>query len=273
MTEPKRYWWLKLPRDFFKSKRIKKLRSIAGGDTYTIIYLKMQLLSLQDDGYLYFDNVEDNFAEEIALDIDEKPDDVAITIQYLLAKGLLAQLDDSTYELPFTKENIGCETQSAVRKRRSREKQKSLQFCDNVTELSQNCHVEKEKEKEKEKDIDNNICAKNAHDLFEEVWNAYPKKKGKGQVSKTQKLKLLKIGKEELLRAVNRYLNEKKGTEMQFIQNGSTFFNSGYVDYLDSNYEQPAPKVCSPATPKDDISAKIMSRNVVTHYSEEDMTD
>ena len=33
----KRYYWLKLQDDFFKSKRIKKLRKIAGGDTYTII--------------------------------------------------------------------------------------------------------------------------------------------------------------------------------------------------------------------------------------------
>ena len=42
----KRYFWLKLFEDFFSSKRIKKLRSLAGGDTYTIIYLKMQLKAL-----------------------------------------------------------------------------------------------------------------------------------------------------------------------------------------------------------------------------------
>lgn len=36
----KRYYWLKLPDGFFRQKAIKKLRKIAGGDTYTIIYLK-----------------------------------------------------------------------------------------------------------------------------------------------------------------------------------------------------------------------------------------
>ena len=41
----KKYYWLKLKADWFSDKRIKKLRSIAGGDTYTIIYLKMMLLS------------------------------------------------------------------------------------------------------------------------------------------------------------------------------------------------------------------------------------
>ena len=47
MAGNKRYYWLKLMDDFFDSKRIKKLRKMAGGDTYTIIYLKMQLLSLK----------------------------------------------------------------------------------------------------------------------------------------------------------------------------------------------------------------------------------
>ena len=43
MAEAKRYYWLKFRDDFFDSKRIKKLRKMAGGDTYVIIYLKMQL--------------------------------------------------------------------------------------------------------------------------------------------------------------------------------------------------------------------------------------
>ena len=49
-----------------------------------------------------------------------------------------------------------------------------------------------------------------ANELFENLWNLYPKKRGKGNVSATQKKKLLK--------------------------NGSSFFNSGYVDYLPENY-------------------------------------
>ena len=85
----KRYYWLKLADDFFTSKRIKKLRSLAGGDTFTIIYLKMQLKALKTDGYLYFDGIMNDFAEELALDIDESVENVKITIQYLLTVGLL----------------------------------------------------------------------------------------------------------------------------------------------------------------------------------------
>ena len=41
MANEKRYYWLKFREDFFESKRIKRLRRMAGGDTYLIIYLKM----------------------------------------------------------------------------------------------------------------------------------------------------------------------------------------------------------------------------------------
>ena len=87
MADNKKYYWLKLKEDFFRDKKIKKLRSIAGGDTYTIIYLKMQLLSLKNEGKLFFENVEDNFIEEIALEIDEKIEDVKVCVLYLIKTG------------------------------------------------------------------------------------------------------------------------------------------------------------------------------------------
>ena len=94
-NEPKakRYFWLKLKNDFFEQKEIKLLRRIAGGDTYTIIYLKMMLKSLKNDGKLFYEFYGDNFAEEIALDIDESPEDVAMTIDYLKSKSLINQIE------------------------------------------------------------------------------------------------------------------------------------------------------------------------------------
>ena len=67
----KKYYWLKLKADFFTSRAMKKIRKIAGGDTYTIIYLKLQLLSLKDEGLLYYEGVEPTFYEEMALALDE----------------------------------------------------------------------------------------------------------------------------------------------------------------------------------------------------------
>ena len=48
----KRNYWLKLKEDFFSQPYIKKLRKIAGGDTYTIIYQKILLLSVKTNGYI-----------------------------------------------------------------------------------------------------------------------------------------------------------------------------------------------------------------------------
>ena len=41
MVKSKRVYWLKLPKDFFQSKEIKKLQKRAGGDTFVKIYLKL----------------------------------------------------------------------------------------------------------------------------------------------------------------------------------------------------------------------------------------
>lgn len=120
----KRYYWLKLKEDFFDSKRIKKLRRLAGGDTFTIIYLKMQLKAMKSDGYLQFDGLEKTFAEELALDIDEEPENVQVTLSYLISCGLIETSDDLTFFLPFSVENTGSEGSSTkrVREYRAREK-------------------------------------------------------------------------------------------------------------------------------------------------------
>ena len=102
---------------------------------------------------------------------------------------------------------------------------------DNVN-ANDNVNV-KDKEDVKDK---KNILA-DARDLFERLWRLYPCKKGKGQVSDTQKKRLLAIGEAELVKAIERYSSElQKDAGWRKPQNGSTFFNSGYVDYLDENF-------------------------------------
>lgn len=149
-----RYYWLKLQHDFFQSKRIKKLRKLAGGDTYTIIYLKMQLKAILNGGLLTFTGIEPTFAEELALDIDEEPDNVLVTVNYLLSCGLLeSSQDGSEYILPYAVENTGSETSGAKRVREFRARQALLCNGD-VTERNENRNGEEEKEKEEDKEVD-----------------------------------------------------------------------------------------------------------------------
>ena len=58
------YYWLKLKEDFFEDIAIKKLRKTTAGATYTLIDLKLMLLSLKTEGKLFFEGYEDDFAED-----------------------------------------------------------------------------------------------------------------------------------------------------------------------------------------------------------------
>lgn len=115
------FYWIKLKMEFFRDdKRIKKLRKSAGGDTYTIIYLKMMLHSLPDEGILYYDGVGEDFAEELALEIEEEPDNVRMTMAFLLSHGLMEKLSECEYRMTALDEMTGRETEAAERMRRCR---------------------------------------------------------------------------------------------------------------------------------------------------------
>ena len=138
----KRYFWIQLTQDFFKSKEMKLLRKIAGGDTHTIIYLKMMLISLEDGGRIYYDGLADNLAEELSLVIDENIEDIKITLIFLESKGLLTKKSDRDYFLEQVPEMVGSETASTRRSRKHREFQKALQ-C-NTDATKRNGYIDKE---------------------------------------------------------------------------------------------------------------------------------
>lgn len=154
----KRYYWLKLKEDFFDKKLIKKLRSIAGGDTYTIIYLKMQLKSIKNEGILKYEGIENSFEEELALDIDEDLENVKVTLAFLQKHNMILQSSEEDFILKETLECIGSETDSAERVRKHREnkklaEQKMLQSNALVT----TCNTEKDIDIDIEDGLDNKI--------------------------------------------------------------------------------------------------------------------
>lgn len=160
----KRYYWVKLKEDFFKDKAIKKLRKIAGGDTYTIIYLKLMLRSMETEGKLYYDGLEDTFCDELALDIDEDAENVKVTVMYLIKCGLIKEVNEKEMEITRINEMVGSETNKAELMRKKREKDKLLkaQEVTMLPDVTKTLHrdryryrdkdidIEREKEKEKE---------------------------------------------------------------------------------------------------------------------------
>lgn len=193
----KKYFWLKLKDDFFNQKEIKMLRKLAGGDTFTVIYLKILLLSLKNDGRVYYDGIARNMVEEIALEIDEETENVQLTFNYLQTKGLLIFNSDDEVELSNIHQMIGSETAAASRMRKSRGKKEIEAECNNVTPELRQSYTEIEIEKEIEKEIENTKSDKSdSASIFTKFCNEvvdYLNQKAKSNFKATTKATQTKI--------------------------------------------------------------------------------
>lgn len=150
----RRFFWLKLQEDFFQEKAMKKLRRMEHGEVLTIIYLKMQLVSLRNGGAIAFEGLGGTFAEELSLQIDEPEEDVATTVDFLSRCGLMEQVNGGDlYILPKAIENTGSEGDSAARVRAFRER-KALQCNDDSLQSNEvlQCNDREREEKKKSRE-------------------------------------------------------------------------------------------------------------------------
>ncbi len=153
-------------------EKIKKLRKVAGGNSYTVVYLKMLLLAIRQNNRLYFEGIEDTFVKELALELDKTVEHVEVTDSFLQRTGLLVVTDESQYEYMLTQcdEMVGSETDAARRKRRSR--QKKL--------LEERQTLPDEKRSEGQLLLTGEKKANSNTKDFEDFWKVYPRKREKG---------------------------------------------------------------------------------------------
>lgn len=161
VTENRRYYWLQLKDDFFNSKEMKLMRKLPGGEEITIIYLKMMLVSLSEQGKLYFEGLAEDLAEELSLIIDEDSEAIRLTLMFLTKKKLLTTSDNYQFNLEQVPEMIGSETASARRVRKHRENQKALQCNSDVTKCNGDIDIDI--------DIDIDKGQKPQSDVYEEI--------------------------------------------------------------------------------------------------------
>lgn len=217
MSKTKRYFWLKFKEDFFNQKEIKKLRRVAGGDTFTIIYLKMQLLSVKNEGVITFEGTEENLSEQISLEIDEDVDNVKITLEYLYANNLIEKVSEDNFLLNKVPPLIGNETDSAERMRRIR-----ANTSPRLTKASHCSLNVRKSDTELEKEIDKELDTG-----FAQFWKAYPKKKAKGSAEKAWN----KIDSSLLTTILEAIENQKQSPQWkkeggQYIPYPATWLNS-----------------------------------------------
>jgi len=230
----KRYYWLKLKDDFFTQKAIKKLRKIAGGDTFTIIYLKMMLLAMKSDGKIYHEGIENDFQEELALELDEDKENVQLTVTYLINHGLMEELQNE-YFLPESIANTGSESNSAERVRRYRLKKSNVSVTCNTQVTSGNASVTlSNTEKEIEIDIDKNILSGSVHHLNQKAGTNY-----KTSSKSTARLLKARISEGHSLDDIKKVIDIKaaewKGTNMATYLRPETLFGTKFESYLNQS--------------------------------------
>lgn len=152
----KKYYWLKLHRDFFKRHDVKIIESQENGKDYIIFYLKLLTECIDHEGRLRFSDELPYDERMLATITDTNVDVVRSAVKAFIAMGLMERWDDGTYFMSKIDKMIGSETQWAAKKREQRALNGNEK--DNVPALSNdspsNVRQEIETELEKEKDRD-----------------------------------------------------------------------------------------------------------------------
>lgn len=148
--DKERYYWLKLPTDFFKRHDIKVIESMQNGKEYVLFYLKLMLESVDHEGTLRFSDFIPYNEEMLAAVTNTNVDTVRVAVSVLEQFGMLELWDDKTLYLKQVAELLGSETYAAKRKRAQREELPG----EIVPRLSPECPQEIEIDIEKEIDIE-----------------------------------------------------------------------------------------------------------------------
>lgn len=153
----KRYYWLKLKKDFFKQPEIMLLENSKNGREFLLFYLKLLLLGLEGDGTLRTEEGKPFTVGQLAVLTETDPIVAKNAFRRFNALGLASKKDaDLSVFLPKLETMVGSETTDAMRKRLKKaelflsEKKEQRKFSGN---FPQSKSIEKETEKESDQEL------------------------------------------------------------------------------------------------------------------------
>ena len=244
--------WIKITTDIFDDEKILLIESLP--DPYAIITCWFKLLCMagkQNNSGVFMMGRIAYTDKMLATIFRMKESTVTMALRTFEEFGMV-EIVDGVITIPNWGKHQNLDQLESKKEymrnymKEYREKQKALTAGKPSCKTNSKANVseaDKDIDKEKDKDLDKKNSASHqptkadVDAFFESIWNLYPVKKGKAQVSDTKRKALFKIGYDRMEQAINRYLAElKRDASWRKPQKGSTFFNSGYVDYLDENY-------------------------------------
>lgn len=245
--------WIKIVTDIFDDEKILLIETLPEADSIIVIWFKLLCLAgKQNNSGVFMINNKMPYSDKMLSTIfRRKETTIQLAISTFEQFGMIEIIDgtitipqwgkhqsmdkiekNNEYQRNYMREyrekqrQIACNTNSKP----NSEPNSNTNSKPNVRGLEENREDKIRKEK-KQKYITAEI-----EDFFESVWKLYPVKQGKGAIGSKQKKILYDLGYDVLKKCIDRYMatNPKDG----FVKHGSTFFNSGYIDYLDENYLQ-----------------------------------
>ena len=151
MATGKKYYWLKLDKDFFKRHDIRIVEAMDNGKDYILFYLKLLCESTSHDGNLRFSETIPYDVKMLSVVTNTNIDIAEKSIKIFTELGMMETLDDGTIYMNEINKMLGYETDWAKKKRDYRE---SLSSGDNVPLMSPPCLPNVRQEKEIELDIE-----------------------------------------------------------------------------------------------------------------------
>lgn len=150
----KKYYWLKLKRDFFKRHDIQIIESMPNGKDYILFYLKLLCESVDHDGNLRFSEEIPYNEEMLATITRTNIDIVRSAIKIFIQLHMMDVMDDGTYFMKEVNKMLGSETYWAQKKREQREKELEAPKVGQFPTLSNGSPMCPSKSIDKEIDLD-----------------------------------------------------------------------------------------------------------------------
>lgn len=232
MAENKKYYWLKLKRDFFKRHDIRIIEEMPNGKDYVLFYLKMLLESIDHNGELRFSDTIPYNEQMLSVITNTNIDIVRSAMKVFVELKMIDVYEDSTIYMSEVQKLLGSETAGAERVRKHRQNQKMLQCNADVTKSNTDIDIdidtETDQNKEEELKREKAEVEAEIQTEFETLWKMYPRKLGKPKALKAY-IKARKSGTtyEQVEQGIKNYLAEIKAqkTATEYIKHGSTWFN------------------------------------------------
>ena len=221
----KRYYWLKLKRDFFKRHDIRIIESMPNGKDYILFYLKLLCESVDHEGNLRFSDEIPYNEDMLSVITNTNVDIVRAAIKLFASLNMIEIMDDGTFYMSKVEELVGSESYWAEKKRLQRV---NAPLLDNVQQVSNECPTCPSKSKSKSKNKSKSIDISLISDEFIRLWSIYPRKLGKQKAFDYYK-RWRKQGTtfEEVESGIKAYADyiKRKKIEEKYIKQGSTFFS------------------------------------------------